>query len=218
MDYLAWNIDPEIVGLGSFAPRWYGLLFAAGFVLGYLILAQIYRRERRSEEHLSSLLLYILSGTIIGARLGQVIFYQLDYYLPWPWEILMIWQGGLSSHGGFAGVLMGLYLYSRKYREMSFLELGDRMAIAALPAASLIRIGNLLNSEIVGVPTNLPWAIIFLRVDDVPRHPAMLYEAFSYLLVFAILHMAYWKYESTKVPAAFLGCLSAPSPRICICW
>jgi prolipoprotein diacylglyceryl transferase len=126
----------------------------------------------------------------------------------------MIWHGGLSSHGGFAGVLVGLYLYSRKYREMSFLELGDRIAIAALPAASLIRIGNLLNSEIVGFPTNLPWAIIFLRVDDVPRHPAMLYEAFSYLLVFAILQMAYRKYESTKVPgrilgAALVGCFTA---------
>jgi prolipoprotein diacylglyceryl transferase len=117
----------------------------------------------------------------------------------------MIWQGGLASHGGFIGVLIALYLYVRKYNEMSFLELSDRLVIASLPAASLIRIGNFFNSEILGVPTNLPWAIIFLRVDDIPRHPAMLYESLSYLLVFSILYIAYWKTEIIKIPGRILG-------------
>lgn len=205
MDYLIWNVDPEIFRLGPFAPRWYGLLFTSGFALGYVILVQIYRHERRSEQNLSSLFLYIFLGTVIGARLGHVLFYQPDYYLARPWEILMIWQGGLASHGGFIGVLIAIYLYVRKYNEMSFLELSDRLVIASLPAASLIRIGNFFNSEILGVPTNLPWAIIFLRVDDIPRHPAMLYESLSYLLVFSILYIAYWKTEIIKIPGRILG-------------
>ena len=205
VNYLIWNVDPAIFEFGPFAPRWYGLLFALGFGLGYLIMVQIYRNERRPEENLSSLFLYIFLGTLIGARLGHVLFYQPDYYLARPWEILMIWQGGLASHGGFAGVLIALYLYLKKYTEMSFLELSDRLVIASLPAACLIRIGNFFNSEILGVPSNLPWAIIFFRVDNIPRHPAMLYESLSYLLVFSILYIAYWKTEIIKIPGRILG-------------
>ena len=214
MNYLTWNVDPEIFRVGPFAPRWYGVFFALGFALGYMIMVQIYRNERRQEENLSSLFLYVFLGTLIGARLGHVLFYQPDYYLARPWEILMIWQGGLASHGGFIGVLIALYLYLRKYRDMSFLELGDRLVIASLPAAGLIRVGNFFNSEIVGTPTNVPWAIIFLRVDDIPRHPAMLYEALSYFVVFAILYIAYWKADIIKIPgrvlgAAFIACFTA---------
>lgn len=205
MDRLIWNVDPEIFRLGPIAPRWYGLLFASGFLLGYLILLQIYRNERRPEKNLSSLFFYIFAGTVVGARLGHVLFYQPDYYLARPWEILMIWQGGLASHGGFTGVLIALYFYSRKYRDMSFLELGDRLAIAALPAASLIRTGNFFNSEILGVPSNLPWAIIFAQVDNIPRHPAMLYESLAYALVFCMLYMAYWKTDIVKIPGRMLG-------------
>jgi len=200
-----WNVDPEIFRLGPIAPRWYGLLFALGFALGYLILVQIYRHERRSEENSSTLLLYVLLGTIIGARLGHALFYQPDYYVAHPWEVLMVWQGSLASHGGFTGVLIAIYLHLRKYRDMSFLELSDRLAIAALPAASLIRFGNFFNSEIIGSPSNLPWAIIFARVDNFPRHPAMLYESISYLLVFLVLYIAYWKTESINVPGRILG-------------
>ena len=181
LDYLIWNVDPEIFRVGPFAPRWYGIFFALGFAVGYMIMVQIYRSERQPEEHLSSLFLYIFLGTLIGARLGHVLFYQPDYYLARPWEILMIWQGGLASHGGFTGVLIALYLYSKKYKEMSFLELSDRLVIASLPAASLIRIGNFFHSEILGVPTNLPWAIIFLQVEDLPRHPTMLYSTRLFL-------------------------------------
>jgi phosphatidylglycerol---prolipoprotein diacylglyceryl transferase len=205
MNYFTWDVDPEIFTIGPFAPRWYGVFFALGFALGYWIMAQIYRNEKRPEENLSSLFLYIFLGALIGARLGHVLFYQPDYYLTRPWEILMIWQGGLASHGGFTGLIIALYLYWRKYRDMSFLELCDRLVIASLPAAGLIRIGNFFNSEIVGTPTNVPWAVIFLRVDDLPRHPAMLYEAVSYLLVFVILYIAYWKTEIAKIPGRILG-------------
>ena len=211
MDYLTWNVDPEIFQLGPIGPRWYGLFFALGFVMGYVVLLQIYRNERRQEENLSSLFTYVFLGTLIGARLGHVLFYQPDYYLARPWEIPMIWQGGLASHGGFAGVMIALYLYFRKYREMSFLELGDRLALAALPAAGLIRLGNFFNSEILGVPTTLPWAIIFIRVDPMPRHPAMLYESLSYLLIFSAVYVAYWKTDIIKAPGRVLGWVLAIS-------
>jgi prolipoprotein diacylglyceryl transferase len=205
VDYLIWNVDPEIFRLGPIALRWYGLLFASGFVLGYFILRNIYRHERRSEEHLSGLFSYILIGALLGARLGHVLLYQPDYYLARPWEILMFWKGGLASHGGFAGVLIALYLHLNRYSDMSFLELSDRLVIASLPAAGLIRIGNLFNSEILGVPTDHPWAIVFLRVDNVPRHPAMLYEAGAYLLAFCALYTAYWKTRIARVPGRIFG-------------
>src|SRR6516165_6884210 len=156
MHHLVWNVDPAIVSFGPFTVRWYGLLFALGFLVGFQVMAQIYRAERRPFENLSSLLSYVMLGTIIGARLGHVLFYQPDYYLARPWEIPMVWHGGLASHGGFAGVIIALYLYLRKHRDMSFIEPADRLAIACLPAATMIRIGNFFNSEIIGRPSDLP--------------------------------------------------------------
>lgn len=205
MKYLIWDVSPEIFQFGPIALRWYGLFFALGFIVGNFLLLQIYRNENRKEENLSALFLYIFAGALIGARLGHVLFYQPDYYLARPWEILMIWQGGLASHGGFAGLLIAVYLYLRKYRETSFLELSDRLAITAAPAAALIRLGNFFNSEIIGVPTDVPWAVVFVRVDTLPRHPAMLYEAVAYIFVFAIAYVSYWKTDLIKTPGRMLG-------------
>jgi prolipoprotein diacylglyceryl transferase len=205
MHPLVWNVDPDIFSLGAFHLRWYGLFFALGFFLGFLIMAQFYRREERPLENLSELCLYLMLGTIIGARLGHVFLYQPDYFLSHPWEILMIWHGGLASHGGFAGVMISLYLYLKKHRDMSFIELADRLAIPCLLAAALIRVGNFFNSEILGTPSNLPWAIVFARVDDIPRHPAMLYEAAAYFLVFCSLYVAYWKTTIIQFPGRVFG-------------
>jgi len=205
MHNIVWNIDPEIFSLGPFHFRWYGLFFSLGFLLGYEIMARIYRREGRNLENLSDLLLYLILGTVIGARLGHVLLYQPDYYLAHPWEIPMIWEGGLASHGGFAGVMIALYLYLKKHREMSFIELADRLAIPCLLAATMIRIGNFFNSEILGTPSNLPWAVVFARVDPIPRHPAMLYEALAYFLVFCALYVAYWKTTIIQYPGRVLG-------------
>jgi phosphatidylglycerol---prolipoprotein diacylglyceryl transferase len=205
MHHPVWNVDPEIFSLGPFQPRWYGLFFALGFFLGYEIMAQFYRREGRNLHDLSELLLYLIVGTIIGARLGHVLLYQPGYYLAHPWEIFMIWQGGLASHGGFAGVMVSLYLYVRRYRNMTFIELADRLTIPCLLTASLIRIGNFFNSEILGTPSNLPWAIVFARVDNIPRHPAMLYEAAAYFLVFCGLYIAYWKTTIIQFPGRVFG-------------
>jgi phosphatidylglycerol:prolipoprotein diacylglycerol transferase len=205
MHPLVWDIDPEIFSLGPFQPRWYGLFFALGFFLGHEIMAQFYRREERNLKNLSDLFLYLLLGTMIGARLAHVFFYQPGYYLEHPWEIPMIWQGGLASHGGFAGVMISVYLYLKKYRDMTFIELADRLAIPSLLAATLIRIGNFFNSEILGTPSNLPWAIVFARVDTMARHPAMLYEAVAYFLVFCALYAAYWKTTIIHFPGRVFG-------------
>lgn len=204
-----WNVDPEIFGFGPFRIRWYGIFFAVGFVVGYGIVAQFYRREGRASENLSSLFVYLLLGTVIGARLGEVFFYNPGYYLSRPWEILMIWQGGLASHGGFAGVMISIYLYLKRYRDMTFLELADRLAIPCLLIATLIRSGNFFNSEILGAPSNLPWAIVFGRVDNVSRHPAMLYEAIAYLLTFCTLYFAYWKTTIIQYPGRVFGTILA---------
>ena len=205
MRHFIWNVDPAIFILGPIEIRWYGLFFALGFLLGFQIMMQFYRREQRELENLSELCLYLMLGTIIGARLGHVLLYQPDYFLSHPWEILMIWQGGLASHGGFAGVLISLYLYLKKHRDMSFIELADRLAIPCLLAAALIRVGNFFNSEILGTPSDLPWAIVFARVDNIPRHPAMLYEAAAYFVVFCVLYVAYWKTAIMQFPGRVLG-------------
>jgi phosphatidylglycerol:prolipoprotein diacylglycerol transferase len=205
MHNIVWNMDPEIFSLGPFHLRWYGLFFSLGFLLGYEIMARIYRREGRNLENLSDLLLYLILGTVIGARLGHVLLYQPDYYLAHPWKIVMIWEGGLASHGGFAGVMIAVYLYLKKHRDMSFLQLADRLTIACLLAATMIRIGNFFNSEILGTPSNLPWAVVFTRVDPIPRHPAMLYEALAYFLVFCALYVAYSKTAIIQYPGRVFG-------------
>lgn len=205
MHHLIWDMDPAVLVLVPIEIRWYGLFFALGFFLGFLIMAQFYRSEQRQLENLSELCLYLMLGTIIGARLGHVFFYQPDYFLLHPWEIPMIWRGGLANHGGFVGVLIAIYLYLKRHRDMTFLELADRLAILCVLAAALIRIGNFFNSEIVGIPSNLPWAVVFAWVDNIPRHPAMLYEAAAYFVIFCVLYTAYWKTRMIQFPGRVFG-------------
>jgi prolipoprotein diacylglyceryl transferase len=205
LGHLVWNVDPELARFGPFGMRWYGLLFASGFLCGYYILLSIYRREKRSEAHLSSLFSYVFLGTLIGARLGQILLYEPEFYFTHPWEILMIWHGGLASHGGFIGVLVGLWLYVRKYHDIGYLELADRLAVPTLLTASFIRVGNFFNSEILGRPSDAPWAIVFLRVDNIPRHPVMLYEGLAYAIVAVLLYIAYWKTPIAAVPGRVVG-------------
>lgn len=203
-NFFVWNIDPEIFRIGPYiifgreigplAPRWYGLLFAMGFLIGYSMMQSAFRKEGRNEEDLSSLLLYLMVGTILGARLGHCFFYEPLYYLRHPLEILFVWRGGLASHGGTIGVFLMVVLYCRKHTDQPFLWLGARLVTPMALTASLIRLGNFFNSEIIGKPTDLPWAIIFERVDNIPRHPSMLYESICYFLVFLILFYNYRKH------------------------
>lgn len=209
MDLLSivWNADPEIFRIGGFALRYYSVLFLSGFVLGYYIFRWFYKREQLPLDQLDNLFFVSLISALIGARLGHVIGYDLRYYLAHPWEILMTWKGGLASHGGAVGLLIGLWWYIRRYGRkygINYLWLLDRFVITVTFAGACIRLGNLMNSEIYGDVTNLPWGFIFARNGEVlPKHPTQLYEAFSYLaLGFAMV----WLYKN-RLPKLKQGTL-----------
>ena len=154
-----------------------------------------------------SLLTHLVLGTLVGARLGHCLFYEPAYYLSHPVDILKIWEGGLASHGGAAGVLIALWLYSRKHSDQSYLWLLDRIAVPAALGGALIRVGNLLNSEILGLPTDVPWAFVFARVDQIPRHPVQLYEAAVYAVTFVTLLIIYRRLRAKTPEGLLLGLL-----------
>ena len=192
---MTWDINPILVSLGPLKVHWYGLLFALGFIIGFQIMQWIFKREHRNIEDLDKLLWFLLIGVIVGARLAHVIFYDPAYYFADPVKILKIWEGGLASHGGAIGALLGLYLFKRN-KDYSYRWLLDRLAIPTALVAASIRTGNLFNSEIVGIPTSVSWAVIFERVDSLPRHPAQVYEALCYLFIFIVLFLLY---KTTKI-------------------
>lgn len=198
-----WDVNPEILKLGPFTIRWYGLLFALGFLIGYQIMLFIFKREKKKEADLNDLLWYIILGTVIGARLGHCLFYNPVYYLSHPLEIIQIWKGGLASHGGAIGILIAIYYFVKKKNQYSYLWLLDRIAIPTALGGSFIRLGNLFNSEIIGKPTNASWGFIFAAVDNVPRYPAQLYESIAYLLIFIFL-FAYYFRSNAKFKNGFL--------------
>jgi len=207
MAHFVWNVDPNIFSFGSIQLRWYGVLFVGSFFLGLMLLQWIYKREDRDPSVLDNLLIYVMLGAVIGARLMHCFAYEPEFYLSHPLEILKVWKGGLASHGGLLGVLAALYVFSKKYHE-SYLWLISRVAIPGALTAAFVRFGNLFNSEILGLPTDKPWAIIFPRVDMIPRHPVQLYEAFAYLFLLFILIAVYKKVKpdfATKIlPGIFL--------------
>jgi len=185
-----WNVDPVLIQIGPFKIHWYGLLFAGGLLLGYLIIRRICRLEGKDPEMIEPVFLWVVLGIVIGARLALCLFYEPGYYLAHPLEILMIWKGGLASHGGLVGAFLGLWLGSRRHH-VPFAWIVSRLTIPTLLVAAMIRLGNLFNSEILGKPTEAPTAIIFSRIDSLPRHPVMLYESFTYFLTFLLLIAIY---------------------------
>lgn len=197
--------SPAIEQIGPIQMRWYGVLFASSFIVGYLLMRNMYTAAGRTQEELDVLLTYVLIATIIGARLGHVIFYDLGFYLRNPGEIIAIWHGGLASHGAAIGILLAMYLYAKKFKDMSFLWLADRVVIVVAIGGAFIRMGNFFNSEIIGEPTELPWAIIFSRVDMIPRHPTMLYEALTYIGIFVVLWVMYKKYKTQPPEGSIFG-------------
>ena len=194
LGFIRWNPDPTIFRLGPLAPRWYGLLFALGFLIGFYIMRRIFQREGKPVPDLDFLLMYLVGGTLLGARLGHILFYAPGYYLQNPGEIIQIWEGGLASHGGLIGVLLAIWLYSRSRTEQPFLWLLDRLSVPVALTGCFIRLGNLFNSEILGTPTEVPWAFIFEARSPLPRHPAQLYESISYFLIFLVLGALYRRY------------------------
>jgi len=204
-EHLVWNVCPEIFEWGPLAPRWYGLLFAAGFLLGFMFMERVFRHESRPVEDLSILLLYLLGGTVIGARLGHVLFYHPGYYLLHPGEIIQIWEGGLASHGGAIGVPVAVWLYAKNRPEQPFLWLLDRLSIPTALTGAFIRLGNFFNSEILGRPAEVSWAVVFSRVDQVPRHPVQLYESAAYLSIFIGLWGLYRAYGASLNRGVLFG-------------
>lgn len=218
LNYIDWNVRPQIFDLGSFQLRWYSLLFGLGFVLSYYFLSKMFKKEKIAPELLDKLAFYIIIATILGARFGHCLFYEPEVYLKAPWKIILPFDfgnngsfrftgyQGLASHGGVIGVLIGLYLFARKYKK-PYLWVVDRIAIVGPLAGACIRFGNLFNSEIYGVQTDLPWGFRFLREakyygispeEVVPKHPTQLYEAFAYLAIFALLLFLYKRGKALK--------------------
>jgi len=196
---IEWNFQPEIVSLGPIVLRWYSLLFMFAFLFGYFIMQWVYKKEGYKPERVDQLFMFMFFATIIGARLGHCLFYDPAYYLSNPLEILMIWHGGLASHGTTIGILSGLYFYTKKNPDLSYAWTVDRVVIAVALAGFFVRMGNLFNSEIIGIPTNSNWGFVFTRIDMLPRHPAQLYEAIACLIIFVILILIYNKnYQKIK--------------------
>lgn len=227
LNYITWNVDPVLFHLGALQVRWYGLFWALGFLFGYFIMRNIYRREKVSDDWMDKLLIYMLVSTIIGARLGHCLFYEPEYYLSNPLKMFAVWEGGLASHGGAIGILLGLWIYVRSYnkakkkkdekRRISYIWLLDRIVVPVCLVGALIRVGNVMNHEIYGTPTSLPWGFVFLRgaeqfcgtVDNyttcnawespcpssewLPCHPTGLYEALFCLVAMGILLWMYYK-------------------------
>ena len=191
-----WNVDPEIFSIGPVSVRYYGLLFMSGFILGYWMFVKFFKREGLPLTLLDTLLYLLLGCTIVGARLGHVLFYQPEYYLANPIEIFKVWEGGLASHGGTIAIMIGMWWFVGKYgrkHNFGYIWILDRLAIAVCFAAAFIRLGNLMNSEIYGNPTDLPWGFIFeLRGETLPKHPTQLYEALCYLGTGIVLSCLYW--------------------------
>lgn len=204
--------SPTISEIGPIQPRWYGLLFASAFVVGYLLMRNMYETAGRTQEELDKLLTYVMIGTIIGARLGHVLFYDPAFYFRYPSQILAIWNGGLASHGAAIGIILAMYLYIKKVRDMNFLWIADRVVIVVAIGGAFIRTGNFVNSEIIGKPSELPWAVIFENAQGLnaaeqmmPRHPTMLYEAFLCVIIFVILWVLYKKYRSQPPEGSIFG-------------
>lgn len=214
-NYVVWDVNPYIFHLprwlGGRPIAWYGLLWAMVFVIGYYIMKRIYKKEKLSENLLDKLLIYMLISTIIGARLGHCLFYEPAYYFAHPIKFLAIWEGGLASHGGAIGILIGLYIYSRKIKK-PYLWILDRIVIPVAIAGVLIRTGNLLNSEIYGYATDLPWGFKFVRnyppgtpIDIIPAcHPTQIYEALFCIAVFIYLMYAYFKQNMGEKHPGFM--------------
>jgi len=216
LNYITWNPDPEIVNIFGISIRYYGLLFVGGLILCIYILGWIFKREKIQPENLEKLSIYGMIGILAGARLGHCLFYEPSYYLSHPLEMILpitfppdggikfIGYQGLASHGGVSGLLIALYFYSRKTKH-SMLDTLDLIAVVAGLSFGFIRLGNFMNSEIIGIPTTNPWGVIFERVDNVPRHPAQLYEAISYFIIFTVMMVLYKKMRDRLKNGFFFG-------------
>ncbi|MEG0560087.1 MAG: prolipoprotein diacylglyceryl transferase [Muribaculaceae bacterium] len=215
LNFITWTVNPTIID--SFVTiRWYGLAFAIGFLIGYEIVSRIYKHEGVPESWMGSLFVYVVIATIIGSRLGHVFFYEWDYYSQNPIEIFKIWEGGLASHGGTIGIIIAIFLYSKFVTHKSALWTFDRLVVPVALVGALIRFGNLMNHEIYGGVTDMPWGFSFVQnvgawmqgaepIFTQPSHPTQIYEALCYLALFGVMMFMYWKKNEEERPGLIFG-------------
>lgn len=211
--FITWNPDVVAIDLGIFAIRWYSLCWAIGLVAVYMLMHRLFRQQKLAEEQFDPMFMYCFLGILLGARLGHCLFYEPGYYLSHPIEMLLPMRNvpgkgweftgyeGLASHGGTLGLMLALWLYA-KHVKLRFLHVLDNVAIVTPICACAIRLGNLMNSEIIGKVTDVPWAFIFQKVDMLPRHPGQLYEAICYAIFFGI-HWYFYRRYPQKVGSGF---------------
>ncbi len=203
--FIHWNVSPEAFSIGAITVRWYGILYAIAFLASYYAFSELVKYDKLAPETIERLLFYMILGTIIGARIGDCFFYHPQYYLQHPLEIFAVWHGGLSSHGGAIGILIALYLFARKIKK-PYIWVLDRVVVVIGVAGFFIRMGNLMNSEIYGIQTSLPWGFIFERNGEtLPKHPTQIYEALYYLFTYVVLRFVYRKCDNRPRPFLIFG-------------
>ena len=221
--YILWNPSEVMFHIGNFGVRWYSMCWLTGLFLGYLLMKRLYKEQQIPDEKFDPLFIYIFVSVLVGARLGHCLFYQPEYFLSsWDHFIEMLvplhhmpdgsWKftgyEGLASHGGVIGMIIAILLYARNLKVPVWVVL-DNMGICSGITATFIRLGNLMNSEIIGKVTDVPWAFIFQRVDQYPRHPGQLYEAISYACFFLIIYYLYRRHREKVGTGFFFGlCLT----------
>jgi prolipoprotein diacylglyceryl transferase len=204
ISFITWNVNPEIFTIPYFdhPVRWYGLSWALGFFLSQQLMYYIYKKEGRPAKEVETLTIYVVLAAILGARFGHFLFYEPSVFFTDPLQILLPPYSGLASHGGAIGVLIALWFFSKK-TNVKYLWIVDRLVIISALTGCLIRLGNLMNSEMVGLPTEMPWAFIFVQYDGIPRHPAQLYEAIYCFLLFVCLYFT-WRRKFKTLPDGML--------------
>jgi len=223
LNYIIWNPSIEAFSIGSYSFRWYSLCWLFGLVIAYFVVRKLYKEQKIKDELFDPLFFYCFFGILIGARLGHCIFYQPDYFLTsfkgfvellLPIHFLpdggwkMTGYAGLASHGGTAGLMLALWLYCKRTK-LSLWTVLDNIAIATGTTACFIRLGNLMNSEIIGKASDVSWAFIFEKVDMLPRHPSQLYEAIAYALLFVIMWALHKKWPQKIGTGWYFGfCLT----------
>ena len=217
LSFITWNVDPELFTILGREIRWYGLFWVIGLIVAVYIVQRIFEREKLPEKWFDSLFVYMMLGIILGARLGHCLFYEPAYYLANPLEILKIWEGGLASHGGVAGIIIAVWLYSKNVTHKSMIWTFDRVIVPTGFTAAMIRLGNLMNHEIYGAPTSQPWGFRFIEnigawkagmaepIFSAPSHPTQIYEALVYFLVFAVTMYLFWKTDAKKKQGLLIG-------------
>jgi len=223
LNYIVWNVDPALFHLGPLTVRWYGLSWALGIYATLLITQKVFKKENLPDEWLDKLFMYTVIGAVLGARLGHCLFYEWkllaepvsflgltlrygNHYLSHPIELLYVWQGGLASHGGAIGIIIAMILYNKNISKKGIVWIFDRLLIGVAICGASIRFGNLMNSEIYGNATSLPWGFIFQRTGEIqPMHPTQIYEMLYCIVTFIITWWLYWKKDAAKKSGLIFG-------------